>query len=382
MELMDGFDFSSKILTWFWVIYRRAFLGCILTSILTRLGFSKILGGAQHIVRGLGSRIAEEMVKNGLGTLATLHRTPLQLSDPRSTAIQCLRGPSTASSIANRCDTLPTREMLSRWHGSLYESNTVRHPATRRLPIPFETMFIHAPYDGQQDEFVEHGNDDYCDTAINENDEDATQLEDHHVVAALLPVNFGSAEPPTDDSQDPSELGELHVETASNRDARSDLGIDVDPAQYDQSCSHASSASVRSPVLDLVPSTDNCHESTNFSDPLQTNDNPNHSDCSDQHGECARDNDAYNDTPEHHLHTDPEIYTSDHASNFEGQHSDHDPGEDQYADGGHYDAGDVYDGHGADLDPGDDYHDNYHDDYYEDDYYDDGGDFDYYDDDY
>ncbi|POW16254.1 hypothetical protein PSTT_01535 [Puccinia striiformis] len=204
-----------------------------------------------------------------------------------------------------------------------------------------DRMFIHAPYDGQHDEF----------------------LEDHHVVAALLPVNFGSAEPPTDDSQDPSELGELHLETASNRDARSDLGIDV-------------------AVLDLVPSTDNCHESTNISDPLQPNDNPDHSDCSDQHGECARDNDAYNDTPENHLHTDPEIYTSDHASNFEGQHSDHDPGEDQYADGGHYDAGDVYDDHGADLDPGDDYHDNYHDDYYEDDYYDDGGDFDYYDDDY
>ncbi|KAI9611238.1 hypothetical protein KEM48_004621 [Puccinia striiformis f. sp. tritici PST-130] len=104
-----------------------------------------------------------------------------------------------------------------------------------------DRMFIHAPYDGQHDEFVEHGNDDYCDTAINENDEDATQLEDHHVVAALLPVNFGSAEPPSDDSQDPSELGELHLETASNRDARSDLGIDVDPAQYDQSCSHSSS---------------------------------------------------------------------------------------------------------------------------------------------
>ncbi|KAI9623081.1 hypothetical protein KEM48_009700 [Puccinia striiformis f. sp. tritici PST-130] len=245
-----------------------------------------------------------------------------------------------------------------------------------------DRMFIHAPYDGQHDEFVEHGNDDYCDTAINDNDEDATQLEDHHVVAALLPVNFGSAEPPTDDSQDPSELGELHLATASNRDARSDLGIDVDPAQYDQSCSHSSSASVRSPVLDLVPSTDNCHESTNISNALQPNDNPDHSDCSDQHGECARDNDAYNDTPENHLHTDPEIYTSDHASNFEGQHSDHDPGEDQYADGGHYDAGDVYDYHGADLDPGDDYHDNYHDDCYEDDYYDDGGDFDYYDDDY
>ncbi|KAI9623082.1 hypothetical protein KEM48_009701 [Puccinia striiformis f. sp. tritici PST-130] len=70
--------------------YRRPFLGRILTSILTRLGFSKILGGAQHIVRGLGSRIAEEMVKNDLGTLATLHRTPLQLSDPRSTAIPLL----------------------------------------------------------------------------------------------------------------------------------------------------------------------------------------------------------------------------------------------------------------------------------------------------
>ncbi|KAI7961031.1 hypothetical protein MJO28_001520 [Puccinia striiformis f. sp. tritici] len=231
-----------------------------------------------------------------------------------------------------------------------------------------DRMFIHAPYDDQHDEFVEHGNDNYCDTAINENDEDATQLDDHHIVAALLPVNFGSAEPPTDDSQDPSELGELHLETASNRDARSDLGTDVDPAQYDQSCSHSSSASVRSPVLDLVPSTDNCHESTNVSDPLQPNDHPDHSDCSDQHGECARDNDAYNDTPENHLYTDPEIYTSDHAN--------------QYTDGGHYDAGDVYDDHGADLDPGDDYHDNYHDDYYEDDYYDDGGDFDYYDDDY
>ncbi|KAI9606119.1 hypothetical protein H4Q26_004493 [Puccinia striiformis f. sp. tritici PST-130] len=130
-----------------------------------------------------------------------------------------------------------------------------------------DRMFIHAPYDGQHDEFVEHGNNDYCDTAINENDEDATQLEDHHVVAALLPVNFGSAEPPSDDSQDPSELGELHLETASNRDARSDLGIDVDPAQYDQSCSHSSSASVRSPVLDLVPSTDNCHEPLHLSDP-------------------------------------------------------------------------------------------------------------------
>ncbi|KAI9623376.1 hypothetical protein H4Q26_014543 [Puccinia striiformis f. sp. tritici PST-130] len=236
-----------------------------------------------------------------------------------------------------------------------------------------DRMFIHAPYDGQHDEFVEHGNNHYCDTAINENDEDATQLEDHHVVAALLPVNFGSAEPPTDDLQDPSELGELHLETTSNCDARSDLGIDVNPAQYDQSCSHSSSASVRS----LVPSTDNCHEWTNFSDPLQPDDNPDHSDCSDQHDERARDNDAYNDTLDNHLHMDPDIYTLDLASDFEGQHSDHDPGEDQYADGGHYDAGDVYDDHGADLDPGDDYHDNYHDDYY-----DDGGDFDYYDDDY
>ncbi|POW01208.1 hypothetical protein PSTT_12633 [Puccinia striiformis] len=248
-----------------------------------------------------------------------------------------------------------------------------------------DRMFIHAPYDGQHDEFVEHGNDDYCDTAINENDEDATQLEDHHVVAALLPVNFGSAEPPSDDSQDPSELGELHLETASNRDARSDLGIDVDPAQYDQSCSHSSSASVRSPVLDLVPSTDNCHEPLHLSDPLQPVDNPNYSDCSDQHFEHTRDNGDYNDTPDNQHHTDPDHYTSDHASDFEGQHSVHDPGEDHYDDGGHDDDD------GADLDSGDDYHDDdhngdyqddYHDGDYQDDYYDDGGDFNDYDDDY
>ncbi|POV95498.1 hypothetical protein PSHT_15636, partial [Puccinia striiformis] len=292
------------------VIYRRPFLGRILTSILTRLGFSKILGGAQHIVRGLGSRIAEEMVKNGLGTLATLHRTPLQLSDPRSTAI-----PMLACQMRSDTQQLEDYQFHSKrdvdQHRQL-EGDCLGFDGDPPVEFAIKTedvdrMFIHAPYDGQHDEF----------------------LEDHHVVAALLPVNFGSAEPPTDDSQDPSELGELHLETASNRDARSDLGIDVDPAQYDQSCSHSSSASVRS----LVPSTDNCHESTNFSDPLQTNDNPDHSDCSDQH--------------------------------------------DQYADGGHYDAGDVYDDHGADLDPGDDYHDNYHDDYY-----DDGGDFDYYDDDY
>ncbi|POW15234.1 hypothetical protein PSHT_07158 [Puccinia striiformis] len=266
-----------------------------------------------------------------------------------------------------------------------YQFHSKRDVDQHRQLEDVDRMFIHAPYDGQHDEFVEHGNDDYCDTAINENDEDATQLEDHHVVAALLPVNFGSAEPPTDDSQDPSELGELHLETASNRDARSDLGIDVDPAQYDQSCSHSSSASVRSPVLDLVPSTDNCHEPLHLSDPLQPVDNPNYSDCSDQHFEHTRDNGDYNDTPDNQHHTDPDHYTSDHASDFEGQHSVHDPGEDHYDDGGHDDDD------GADLDSGDDYHDDdhngdyqddYHDGDYQDDYYDDGGDFNDYDDDY
>ncbi|KAI9602832.1 hypothetical protein H4Q26_002137 [Puccinia striiformis f. sp. tritici PST-130] len=208
--------------------------------------------------------------------------------------------------------------------------------------------------------------------AIDKNDQVTTKLEDLVVPAATIPVNYGSAQPPTDDTQDPSELGELHLRNESDCDARSDLGIDVDPANYNESCSHSNSASITSPDLELVPSAGDCREPTHFSDALQPVDNPDYSNCLDRHFEHARDNGNYNDTPENHLHTNPDIYTSDHASNFEGQHSDHDPGEDQYADGGHYDAGDVYDDHGADLDPGDDYHDDYHDDYYEDDYYDDG----------
>ncbi|KAI7947931.1 hypothetical protein MJO28_009839 [Puccinia striiformis f. sp. tritici] len=243
-------------------------------------------------------------------------------------------------------------------------------------------MLINAPYDGQPGESPELGHEHCHDMAIDKNDQVTTKLEDLVVPAATIPVNYGSAQPPTDDTQDPSELGELHLRNESDCDARSDLGIDVDPANYNESCSHSSSASITSPDLELVPSAGDCREPTHFSDALQPVDNPDYSNCLDRHFEHARDNGNYNDTPENHLHTNPDIYTSDHASNFEGQHSDHDPGEDQYADGGHYDAGDVYDDHGADLDPGDDYHDDYHDDYYEDDYYDDGGDFNYYDDDY
>ncbi|POW11577.1 hypothetical protein PSTT_05135, partial [Puccinia striiformis] len=51
---------------------------------------SKTHEGNPHIVHGLGGRIAEEMAKNGFGTRTTLRCTPLQLSDPRSTAIQTL----------------------------------------------------------------------------------------------------------------------------------------------------------------------------------------------------------------------------------------------------------------------------------------------------
>ncbi|KAI7947668.1 hypothetical protein MJO28_009576 [Puccinia striiformis f. sp. tritici] len=223
-------------------------------------------------------------------------------------------------------------------------------------------MLINAPYDGQPGESPELGHDHYYDMAINEKNAD-----------------IGSVPSPADDAQDPSERGELQLDNGSDCDSRVDLGIDVDPAQYDESCSHSSSASIASPDLELVPSTDDCHEPTHSPDPLQTEDTPDYSDCSDQHVEHACGNSDHNDTPDIHHHSEPDNYKSDHASNFEGRHSDHDPGEDQYADGGHYDAGDVYDDHGADADPVDDYHD---DDYYDDNYYDDGGDHDYYDDDY
>ncbi|KAI7938701.1 hypothetical protein MJO28_014280 [Puccinia striiformis f. sp. tritici] len=43
------------------------------------LGLSTIHGGNPHIGRRFGRRIAKEMVKKGIGTLATLRRTPPQL---------------------------------------------------------------------------------------------------------------------------------------------------------------------------------------------------------------------------------------------------------------------------------------------------------------
>ncbi|KAI7941379.1 hypothetical protein MJO29_013453 [Puccinia striiformis f. sp. tritici] len=89
-------------------------------------------------------------------------------------------------------------------------------------------------------------------------------------------ADFGSVQSPTGDTQDPSELGELQLDNGSDCDSRVDIGIDVDLAQYDEPCSHSSSATITSPNLELVPSTDNCHEPTHSPDPLQTKDIPNY----------------------------------------------------------------------------------------------------------
>ncbi|POW14749.1 hypothetical protein PSTT_02681 [Puccinia striiformis] len=234
-------------------------------------------------------------------------------------------------------------------------------------------ILIDASYYGQHEEFLELGNDHCCDMAIDENDQGATELEDLDVPAVTIPVNYGSAQPPTDDTQDPSELGELHLRNESDSDTRSDLGVDVDPAKYNEPCSHSSSASITLPDLELVPSIDDGHGTTHFPDPLQSDDNPDHSELLDQQEDHGHD-----DNPDSHHHTDPDEYTSDHAGDFLDQQSHHEPGADYYDDGAHDDPGDAYYDDGGDVDPGDDYHD----DDYHDDYYDDGGDFNYYDDDY
>ncbi|KAI7947282.1 hypothetical protein MJO28_009190 [Puccinia striiformis f. sp. tritici] len=277
--------------------------------------------------------------------------------------------------------------MLSRWHGS---PTSQMRSDTQQL----EDCQFHSKRDVDQhrqlQELLELGNDHCCDLAIDENDQATDASENCDLAAATTPANLGFAQQPTDDLQDPSELpDEFDLGNNSNCNSRSDIGIDVDPAKYDESYSLSSSASVTSPVLARVPSTDEWHEPPHFSDPLQPVDNTNYSDCSDQHFEHTRNNGDYNDTPDNHHHTDQDHYTSDDASHFEGQHSVHDPGEDHYDNGGHDDTGDVHDdddGGGVDLDPGDDYHDDYHDGDYQDDchddYYDDAGDFDYYDNDY
>ncbi|KAI7966540.1 hypothetical protein MJO29_002288 [Puccinia striiformis f. sp. tritici] len=149
---------------------------------------------------------------------------------------------------------------------------------------------------------------------------DFQSISKHDVDQIGQPQDFGSVPSPAGNTQDPSKLGELQLDNGSDCDSRVDLCIDVDPAQYDKSCSHSSSASIALPDLEL---TDN--------------------------------------------------YTSDHASDLEGQHSVHDPGEDYYDDVGHCDTGEFHEDNGVDLDPVDDYHD---------DYYDNGGDCDYYDNDY
>ncbi|KAI9610007.1 hypothetical protein H4Q26_007000 [Puccinia striiformis f. sp. tritici PST-130] len=121
-------------------------------------------------------------------------------------------------------------------------------------------MLINAPYDGQPGESPELGHNHYYDMAINEKNAD-----------------FGSVPSPAGNTQDPSKLGELQLDNGSDCDSRVDLCIDVDPAQYDKSCSHSSSASIALPDLELVPSTDDCHKPTHSPDPLQTEDTPDYS---------------------------------------------------------------------------------------------------------
>ncbi|KAI7937248.1 hypothetical protein MJO28_016147 [Puccinia striiformis f. sp. tritici] len=79
-------------------------------------------------------------------------------------------------------------------------------------------ILIDASYYGQHEEFLKLGNDHCCDMAIDENDQGATELEDLDIPAATIPVNYGSEHPPTDDTQDPRELGELHLRNESDCD--------------------------------------------------------------------------------------------------------------------------------------------------------------------
>ncbi|KAI7938120.1 hypothetical protein MJO28_015040 [Puccinia striiformis f. sp. tritici] len=235
---------------------------------------SKTHEGNPHIVHGLGGRIAEEMAKNGFGTRTTLRCTPLQLSDPRSTAIQTLVW-SVYRLVNGQPMLFPTNArdaILVAWVHlqvkcvqTLSNSKIVGQPHGDCLgfdwhaPVEFAIqsedvngMLIDASYNGQHEESFELG-------IVHSN-----KFEDCDDAAATMPVNHGSTQPLTEETHNSSELVELCLENVNNCDAQSDVGVNSDPAIHVKSCSHSTS-----PDLELVPSADNFHEPTHFSNPLQ-----------------------------------------------------------------------------------------------------------------
>ncbi|OAV87121.1 hypothetical protein PTTG_29559 [Puccinia triticina 1-1 BBBD Race 1] len=240
-----------------------------------QLSFSEIQGSDQRIARGLGSKIAEEMDEEGLGTLSILDWIPLPRSDLISSiAIPMLVSFDTGGTGQN------TNQMRSEDRTNESDDGhqcDIYFDAVSEGLIHFEPVLV--PMDSVDNDVA----------PVPDNHHPGENL-DQSPPTATPTVQQGSEQVPSDDEPELNKSDQPNFEYNNDWNARTDLGTNQAPASNDEtrcppidaSTTPPNSGPVHSnnqqPIYD--PGDDNINNyprTARFSEPPQSNANLNSS---------------------------------------------------------------------------------------------------------